>query len=157
VQRSGIGATFRSVYQYKDELTQKKKGGETMQLSKKALFAATLVALFALTVSPVFATTFDYGLTYGQQLGFGTREFREAIMAVINILMGFLGIVALVVILMGGFTWMTAGGNEDKIASARGYIVAGIIGLVIIFASYALITFVINSMIGVTGSTASFT
>ncbi|PIS32561.1 MAG: hypothetical protein COT39_03835, partial [Parcubacteria group bacterium CG08_land_8_20_14_0_20_48_21] len=93
----------------------------------------------------------------GQQLGFGTREFREAIMAVINILMGFLGIVALIVILLGGFFWMTAGGNDDRIAQGRGYIIAGVIGLVIIFASYALITFVINSMIGVTGSTASFT
>ena len=126
-----------------------------MQLSKKAILAVTLVALFALTVSPVFAATYDYGIAYGQQLGFGTREFRSAIMQIINILMGFLGIVALVVILLGGFTWMTAGGNEDKIASARGYIVAGIIGLVIIFASYALITFVIQSMISVTGSSSS--
>ena len=49
-----------------------------MQLTKKALFAASLVALLALTVSPVFATGYDYGLTYGQQLGFGTRDIAAA-------------------------------------------------------------------------------
>ncbi len=128
-----------------------------MKLSKKAIILAGFAFLFVMSATPVLAQTFDFGVSYGGQLGFGTREFRSAIMSIVNILMGFLGIIALVVILLGGFTWMTAGGNEDKIASARGYIVAGIIGLVIIFASYALIIFVINSMLQATDSGASFT
>ncbi len=127
-----------------------------MKLSKKAIILAGFAFLFVMSATPVLAQTFDFGVSYGGQLGFGTREFRSAIMSIVNILMGFLGIVALIVMLLGGFFWMTAGGNEDRIAQGRGYIVAGLIGLVIIFASYALIIFVINSMLSATDSTSTF-
>jgi hypothetical protein len=56
--------------------------------------------------------------------------------------------VAVVIILLGGFKWMTAGGNEDKVGEAKKLITAGIIGLVIIVASFAIASFVLNSLMG---------
>ena len=64
----------------------------------------------------------------------------------INIILGFLGIVAVVIILLGGFKWMTAGGNEDKVGEARKLITAGIIGLIIILASFAIASFVLTQL-----------
>jgi len=86
------------------------------------------------------------------ETGLGERDPREIAAAVINVLMGFLGIVAVVIILIGGFKWMTAGGNEDKVAEARKLIMAGIVGLVIILAAFAIAKFVLNQLLSATGA-----
>ncbi|PIQ78126.1 MAG: hypothetical protein COV79_05500, partial [Parcubacteria group bacterium CG11_big_fil_rev_8_21_14_0_20_41_14] len=57
-----------------------------------------------------------------------------------------LGIVAVIIILAGGFKWMTAGGNEDKVSESRQMIIQGVIGLVVIFAAWAIASFVISSL-----------
>ena len=81
------------------------------------------------------------------QIGLGDRDPREIVASVVRIILGFLGIIAVVIILLGGFKWMTAGGNEDKVGEAKKLIMAGIIGLVIILASWGIATFVLNQLI----------
>lgn len=80
--------------------------------------------------------------------GLGERDPRNIAASVIRIILGFLGIVAVVIILLGGFKWMTAGGNEDKVGEAKKLITAGVIGLVIIIASFAIATFVLDALMG---------
>lgn len=75
-----------------------------------------------------------------------TADPRTVIGRIINVALGFLGVIAVGIILLGGFKWMTAGGNEDKTSEARKLLGAGVIGLVIILASWAIATFVINSL-----------
>jgi len=58
-----------------------------------------------------------------------------------------LGIVAVVIILIGGFKWMTAGGNQDEVDKAKKLITNGIIGLAIILAAFAISKFVIESLV----------
>jgi len=121
---------------------------------KKALFTVTALAIFVLTVLPVLATApltaSDTGLDYGTYTGLGTKDIREGVMTIVNVLLGFLGIIAILIILYGGFMWMTAAGNEEKVDQAKKIITAGIIGLVIIFVSFAIATFVIDSLITAT-------
>ena len=115
---------------------------------KKGLITFTLAALlFAFAVTPVLATTtLDPGINYGTYTGLGTKDIREGVMAVVNVLLGFLGVIAIIIVLYGGFTWMTAAGNEEKVAQAKKIITAGIIGLVIIFISFAIANFVISQI-----------
>jgi len=80
----------------------------------------------------------------------GERDPRDIAASVIRVILGFLGIVAVIIILLGGFKWMTAGGNEDKVGEAKKLITAGIIGLVIILAAFAIATFVLNSLLSAT-------
>ena len=82
--------------------------------------------------------------------GLGARDPRDIAASVIQIILGFLGIVAVIIILLGGFKWMTAGGNEDKVGEAKKLIMAGIIGLIIIIAAFAIATFVLNSLLQAT-------
>lgn len=117
---------------------------------KKTLIIASIISMFALSVMPVLAL--DVGLEYGTYTGLGTKDLREGIMAIINVLLGFLGIIAIIIILYGGFVWMTAGGNEEKVSQAKKIITAGIIGLVIIFVSFAIASFVITQLISATGA-----
>ncbi len=52
--------------------------------------------------------------------------------------------IAVVIILLGGFKWMTAAGNEDKVEEAKHLMTAGVIGLIIIVASWGISKFVLN-------------
>jgi TRAP-type C4-dicarboxylate transport system permease small subunit len=63
---------------------------------------------------------------------------------IINTLLGVLGIVFFVLILIGGFQWMTSGGDESKIKAAKQRMGSAVIGLAIVLTSYAITLFVIN-------------
>lgn len=64
----------------------------------------------------------------------------------IQYLLTFLGVVAVVVILIGGFMWMTAAGNDEKVGKAKKIIVQGLIGLIIVLLAFAIATFVIQRL-----------
>lgn len=57
----------------------------------------------------------------------------------VNYMFSIVGIIFMTVTLVGGYLWMTAGGNEEKIGKAKGFIVNGINGMIVIFLSYALV------------------
>ncbi|MBI1961230.1 MAG: hypothetical protein HYS45_00840 [Parcubacteria group bacterium] len=89
----------------------------------------------------------SYGLTDFTDVGLGqTQDLKGSIANIINIILGFLGIVAVIIILAGGFKWMTAGGNEDKVGESRQMIIQGIIGLVVVFAAWAIASFVVSNL-----------
>jgi len=118
---------------------------------KKGLIITLALVFFALTVMPALAQL-ETGIQYGTFTGLGTKDLREGVMAIVRVLLGFLGIIAIVIILYGGFVWLTSAGNEEKVGQAKKIITAGIIGLIIIFVSYAIAEFVISELIKATGA-----
>lgn len=62
----------------------------------------------------------------------------------IKLLLGVLGTLALVMIMYGGFLFMTANGNADNKKKAVGIFVWSTLGIVIIFSSYAVVNFVLD-------------
>ena len=106
----------------------------------------SFVILFSLLVLPslALAQTVDVGAGYAENSGLTTRDVRDVTISLIRVVLGFLAIVATIIILYGGFKWMTAAGNEEKVAEARKLLVAGIIGLIIIIAAFAIVTFVLQ-------------
>lgn len=81
-----------------------------------------------------------------------TRTLPEIVGSIINVVLGFLGILLLVYLLYAGFLWMTAGGDSKKVDEAKAMIKNAIIGLVIITAAFAISSFVLGSLITVTQS-----
>ncbi len=114
--------------------------------------AVLLMGVFLVPSAHAGATVF--GLEYGTTSGLGNQDIRDTIGQIIRVALSLLGIVALVIILAGGFQWMTAGGNEEKVAEARKRIFAGIIGLAIILSAFAIARFVLNQLAIATGTTA---
>ncbi len=84
----------------------------------------------------------------------GSGDIRSTAARIINVALGFLGIIAVVIVLIGGFQYMISGGNDTKTAEARQLIFAGIIGLAIILSAWAITSFVISRLIGATQDVA---
>lgn len=76
----------------------------------------------------------------------GNQDLRETAANLINVLLGLLGLIAVVIVLAGGFKWMTSGGSDDKTGEAKKMIGAGVIGLAIILSAWAISLFVINQL-----------
>ena len=117
------------------------KGIITFSLVFAIIFSCLSLGITALAQGP------DLGINYASNLNLaGTNQDpRDAAVNIVRYLMTFLGIIAVVVILFGGFKWMTAGGNEDRVAEAKKLIVAGIIGLIIVLAAFAIVQFVLST------------
>jgi hypothetical protein len=80
-----------------------------------------------------------------QKAGLGTSARISTIAAsLIETILGFLGIIFVVLIIISGFQWMTAQGNEEKIEKAKKNITNAVIGLLIIVAAYSITYFVFN-------------
>mgnify|MGYP003392544019 CR=1 FL=1 len=68
----------------------------------------------------------------------GAPEIKTLIANGVKIALGFLGYLFIILILWGGFQWMTSGGDEPKIEAAKKRIVNATIGLVLVLAAYAI-------------------
>lgn len=86
------------------------------------------------------------GNAFADTAGLSSGSLVDTISSIIRVALGFLGVIAVVIILLGGFKWMTSGGNEEKVKKAKQLIFQGIIGLVIVMSSYAIASFVIQSI-----------
>ncbi|MFA4845828.1 MAG: hypothetical protein WC654_04695 [Patescibacteria group bacterium] len=119
-----------------------------------ALLGATDVHAQALTADDLFGgdTT---GEEFASSAGLGDANLVDTISSIIRIALGFLGVIAVVIILLGGFKWMTAGGNDEKLKGAKKLIFSGIIGLVIVISAYAIASFVIDSIIDATSDSST--
>lgn len=81
----------------------------------------------------------------------------DIIGAIIATILGILGVLLVILILYAGFLWMTAAGKEDNIKKAKQILYQSIIGLLIVFAAYAITNFVITALTDVSGGSASTT
>lgn len=88
--------------------------------------------------------------TVGTQAGIGTQQTLPGMAgSIINVVLGFLGILLLFYMLYAGFLWMTAGGDPKKVEKAQSIITQAIIGLLIIVMAFAISNFVLGSLINV--------
>ncbi|MCD6471237.1 hypothetical protein J7K86_01780 [bacterium] len=115
---------------------------------KKYLSAVLLVSFLLL---PVFVFAQGPNLNEGlenflAQTNLGNAPLPDVIGRVVKIALSFLGLVAVIIIIVGGFQWMTSGGNEEKIGKAKKLMLSGIVGLVIIVLAYAIASFVISKI-----------
>ncbi|MCR4278840.1 MAG: pilin [bacterium] len=124
-----------------------------------ARLALLWVSSFLIVGSFVFGAHFvSAQLTQGQQdvqaiassAGVQQTDLVTLIGRIINIFLGFLGVIFLGLMLYAGFTWMTAGGDPAKVDSAKNTIRNAIIGLLIITSAWAITAFIINFFAGAT-------
>src|SRR5258708_4003338 len=73
-----------------------------------------------------------------------TSRVNSIIRQVINVFSVVVGVVAVIMIIVGGFRYITSGGQAEKITSAKNTHPYGINGLIIVAFSQIIIKFVLN-------------
>ncbi|MCF6276281.1 MAG: hypothetical protein L3J07_00355 [Candidatus Magasanikbacteria bacterium] len=133
------------------------------KLVKKAtaVFYIMIAVVFLFSIFSFSGTTEVYaqGDTFGLEsvdsvTELATQDIRITIAKIIRVFLGLLGIIALSIIIYGGFTIMTSAGNEEKVATGKKILVNAVIGLVIILSSFAITQFVLSSLQKATGGLA---
>ncbi|HOE80872.1 MAG TPA: hypothetical protein PLR00_02290 [bacterium] len=114
------------------------------------VWATSLISLSPVTVNAQNLDVWGNTQNSYANIGLSDTDPRDVVANVIKVVLGFLGTIAVVLIIVAGFQWMTAAGSEDKIAKAKKIMTAAVIGLVIVLMAYALSTFVINAIISAT-------
>lgn len=113
----------------------------------KLLTKPAVTALGWAVALPAFAATINTSLPSGLTSDLGTRNPEQIVIGLVNWALGLLALIAVVLVLIGGFRWMTASGNEEKIESAKKLLVAALIGLVIILAAWGISTYAIGILL----------
>lgn len=125
----------------------------------------SLAAVFALT-GPALAQTvqqeINNGLECGSNLqlpkaapdnscggvGSASNNVEKFVRHIVNLLSAIIGVVAVVMIMVGGFRYVTSGGSDTSVTSAKNTILYAIIGLVIVALSQVLVHFTIKNISG---------
>ncbi|MBI5654781.1 hypothetical protein HZC53_03975 [Candidatus Uhrbacteria bacterium] len=81
----------------------------------------------------------------------GTTDLVVIIGRIINIALGFIGIVFLVLMLYAGYMYMTAAGDPEKVKKAVNTIKNSVIGLVIIASAWAITSFILGFFADMSG------
>lgn len=88
------------------------------------------------------------GLSWGREAPAGSNSMTGIVATMIQVFLGLLGIIFLILIIYGGYEWMTAQGDEEKVTKAKDTLQRAIIGLIIIIVAYSITFFVFSSLPG---------
>lgn len=132
------------------------KANPIIKKNKKQIFSMLLLSslflLFFSTVSLVQASSLwdsqagmgSIGEKFGASSG-STPDFRQTIVDVVKLVLSFLGLLMTILIIWAGFRWMTAGGDEKKVETAKSQLTAAVIGAVVIIAAWIITYLVIET------------
>ena len=126
-------------------------------MKKNILIAASIVALgavmIALTGVSVEAAScgsakqcIDQGLTASGASG-TPGDLSTILTTVTNILLFLMGAVSVIMIIIGGFRYVTSQGDQTQMQSAKNTILYAVIGVVVSIAAYAIVSFVVTQFI----------
>ncbi len=104
------------------------------------------------TITPTSSPLLDKLKVVGGSAGYsaGTSEttILDILGTAISVCLSLLGVIFIILIVLAGYNWMTAAGDQEKITKAQHTIRSAIIGLVIIVGAFAIWMFISNILIG---------
>ena len=125
-----------------------------MKITKICLiFCICLLIGLLITISPLITQAANCSNTstsscssLDNPLGNNNLTPQQLYGRIIYAFMGVTGTVALLMFVLGGFQWMTAAGNPEKVKKGRDTLMWAILGLVVIFSSYAILRAILETL-----------
>jgi len=121
---------------------------------KKKLLSFILIFVFVLGFFVVADAAFalDTGVNeVNNTIDLGNTDPRVVIARIIQIALGFLGTIAVVLVIYAGFIWMTSEGQEEKVSKAKRTLSSAVVGLIIVLSAFGITTFLLNRLMEATG------
>lgn len=111
---------------------------------------STFQAVWSLGLTLLPTIVFAQGGLTGAPIPSGTArgDLASVILNIVNYVLAIVGVIALAYLVYGGFMYITSGGNEDRIDTAKRIILNAIIGIVVIGVAAALVNFVVRGVGG---------
>lgn len=133
-----------------------------MNIVKSVIIAVALSLVGGLMVltpaSAVDCSTPQECMEQGLQSTGGTggdTDLASVIKLITNVLMFIIGAVAVIMVIIGGFQYVTSQGDSSKTTTAKNTILYAVIGLIVALLAYAIVQFVVDRF--ATSSTAQTT
>jgi len=76
----------------------------------------------------------------------GARDVPELIAAIIRILLMIGGAIAVLFVIIGGYQYLTSGGNEEAAEKGRKTVTNALIGVVVVVLSWVIVNVVVNTV-----------
>lgn len=110
------------------------------------MFVCGLVALTGF--SSVSAMTLQEGAEAARCDGCPTDLFGNngVFKQVTNTILYIVGVIAVIMLIIGGIRYVTSGGDSKKVTDAKNTVLYAIIGLIIAFLAFAIVNFVITAL-----------
>lgn len=119
---------------------------------KLIIFICLFIVVFSAADFAMAAYAPDVGLESAAEIGLSDSDPRIIAANIIRIIFGFLGIIAVCLIIYAGWLYMTAEGEEEKIGKAKKILIGASIGMAICLASFAIANFVLNRLLDASDS-----
>lgn len=119
----------------------------------KLIFASLAILLGVVAGASLLPATTGYAVDPNAEIkdgvnaagGQGQDGLRAQVKNVVNVLLFILGIIAVIMIIIGGIRYATSGGDSTQITAAKNTILYSIIGLIVAILAYAIVNFIINA------------
>src|ERR1017187_733261 len=112
---------------------------------------STVMAQVDITNSVCGGTGFNLAGTGGNCNNTTTSGFQTLLNNVVNIFSAIFGIIAVIMIIVGGLRYITSGGDSSRVGAAKTTIIYALVGLVVVVLAQLIVHFVINQAAGVSG------
>jgi len=113
---------------------------------KKITIKTIALSLFLLPAFVFAQDAISNGLVNASTFGLPNVDLITFISRLVRIFLSLVVLIVILMIILSGFKWMLSGGDDEKIKKARSSFINSIIGLIIIFISYAIVSFVLRSL-----------
>lgn len=76
----------------------------------------------------------------------GTGDLQGGVGNVINIVFALVGVAAVIVVILGGVSYLTSQGDPSKVTKGKNMLITGLVGLIIVLLAFAIVNLVLTSM-----------
>ena len=115
------------------------------------------ILLAGITVALLISTP-SYAITYDIQSGANTaRGTNQPVdlfgdggifTTIVNIMLFIIGALSVIMLIIGGIRYTISGGNASAITAAKNTIMYAIVGIIVAVLAYAIVNFVLTTLVG---------
>ncbi|MFA5050811.1 MAG: pilin [Patescibacteria group bacterium] len=73
-------------------------------------------------------------------------DFLRLGLNIANIILKYLGVIALVLFIFGGIMWMTSAGSEEKVKKGKAVIMGAVVGMAIVLSAYVIVQMLMQAL-----------